>query len=231
MPSTGARAAALSELLNRAGLAPTTKPPAPRLGDLAPSHAAEAVALYQQLGGMNPSPTLRPGSWDLAVTYAGDVLVIELDEELHFNRYREMSLDAPWYRNVSWARDYVAQCTRHERRCLDAGSWGKRWTTPSAEASFGPAGPTGQLAGFGAPRWRQRAFYDALKDLAAQSEACPPLARLSIYDIAGQQTLARILGSPRKADLEHVRAIIASRTGASSNPVPTSADPFRGSVG
>jgi len=52
--------------------------------------------LYQALGGMEP--TLRPGSWDLAArTETGEVIVIGLDEELHFNRYRRQTLSAPWY--------------------------------------------------------------------------------------------------------------------------------------
>ena len=43
--------------------------------------------LYRRLGGPLDSPTLRPGGWDLA--FSGE-LVVELDEELHFNQYRRL---------------------------------------------------------------------------------------------------------------------------------------------
>jgi hypothetical protein len=38
-------------------------------------------------------PPLRPGAWDLVFA---DGLVVELDEELHFNRYRAQSLQNEW---------------------------------------------------------------------------------------------------------------------------------------
>jgi hypothetical protein len=159
------------------------------------------VSLYRQLGGVQGGPKLRPGSWDLSVSPAsGPALAVELDEELHFNRYREQTLRAPWYRDVHWASEYTVQCKRHEPRCLQAGTWGKRWTTPSCEQLFGDAGPAGQLAGPGAPRWKQRALYDAIKDLAALIGSGPRLARLSIYDQIGGRPLEAYLN--RSAALE-----------------------------
>lgn len=91
--------------------------------------------LYRMLGGVQDVPRLTPGSWDLAYT---DGLLIELDEDLHFTRYRGVTLDASWAADLPWTdacREYVVT---GERR---AGAGGRRWTSPSAERLFGPADP------------------------------------------------------------------------------------------
>ena len=107
MPRTGARAEALSTLLTAAGFQPAGKPAAPRI-------RTEALArLYRQLGGIQEDPTLRPGSWDLAVTADdGTMIVVELDEELHFDRYRKQTLAAPWYDRIAWSNKYSMLCTQ-----------------------------------------------------------------------------------------------------------------------
>ena len=206
MPRTGARAGALSTLLTAAGFQPAGKPAAPRI-------RTEALArLYRQLGGIQEDPTLRPGSWDLAVTADdGTMIVVELDEELHFDRYRKQTLAAPWYDRIAWSNKYSMLCTRHERRCLQAGTWGRRWTTPSCERLFGQAGPAGQAAGAGAPRWKQRALYDAIKDLAAISGAGPRLARLSIYDQLDGRELEAQLQRPTQSDLTALKELVIQR--------------------
>ena len=120
------------------------------------------LGVYRALGGVLDSPKLRPGAWDLAFE---DDLVVELDEELHFNRYRLLTLDVPWYSDQAWAPEHRELCVDHEGECLSAGKWGQRWTNDSCIAMFGPGSPPGVLDGAGAPRWKQRALYDAMKDL------------------------------------------------------------------
>ena len=183
MVRTGARAKVLSDLLAAASFRLIAPPPAPGLDSIQPREATLVRDLYMTLGGVQNDPRLRTGGWDLAVEAPdGEVTVIELDEELHFNRYRRATLDAPWYRHVPWATEYATLCAAHAERCRAAGSWGKRWSNPSCERLFGPAGDPSDLTGPGAPRWKQRALYDAIKDLAALSGTAPTLARLSIYD-------------------------------------------------
>jgi hypothetical protein len=63
-------------------------------------HAAELHALYRRLGGLLATPTWRPGGWDLVF---GGSLVVELDEELHFNRYRALTLNSSWAKGVGCA--------------------------------------------------------------------------------------------------------------------------------
>ncbi len=78
-------------------------------------------------------------------------------------------------------------------QCLSAGSWGKRWSTPSCEAMFGAAGPAGNLGSRGAPRWKQRALYDAIKDAYALSHQECGVARVSVYDQISGTTLGQVL--------------------------------------
>ena len=98
MVHTGARAGVLGAALLEAGFDVAAQgSPAPRLDVLPADLCAAVVALYRELGGQQEQPVLRPGGWDLAL--AGGV-VIELDEELHFNRYRARTLAEPWARNL-----------------------------------------------------------------------------------------------------------------------------------
>jgi len=206
---TGARARALSRLLDQAGLGATkTPPPGPRIDDLDTDVAHSILDTYRLFGG-NDAGVLRPGAWDLAV---GDSLVLELDEELHFNRYRKATLEPDWARLLPWAGDYVSLCIRMESECLSAGQWGKRWTNPSCEAMFGGADPPGLFTDHGAPRWKQRALYDAIKDGYAASRRENQVARLSVHDDIAGARLGAALDQGRPVDLEALTALIRRRT-------------------
>ena len=214
MVRTGARAQALQKLLNRAGLvSAASNPAAPRLDDLSDEAKAQVVAAYRALGGTEPVRPPRPGAWDLA--FEGG-LVVELDEELHFNRYRAKTLEPPWSADLPWYEDYQGFCRHYETKCLDAGKWGKRWTTPSCESMFGPPGDVGELEGPGAPRWKQRALYDAMKDITALASGAVRLARLSVWDTIGDITLgdALVVGAP--VDSGRLRDLVHARTAAAT---------------
>jgi hypothetical protein len=162
------------------------------------------------------SPTITKPSVTMSIPasqrqHRSAIVTIELDEELHFNRFRAQTLAASWYERVSWAQDYARLCGQHERRCLDAGKWVQRWTTSSCEILFGPAGPAGQIAGAGAPRWRQRALYDAIKDLVATSPGGPKSARLSVYDRVDGRSLEWWLHRPTRPNRDRLLGLIDSR--------------------
>lgn len=183
MGRTGARAAALDRAMCATGYVPATvKPSPPRTTSFADELAAAMATLYRDLGGVNVEPALRPGSWDLA--YA-DGLVVELDEELHFNRYRLLTIDRPWATALPWHEAYRRLCVDREPDCLRAARWGKRWTNPSCEQLFGVADQPGTFGPVGAPRWKQRALYDAMKDAWAISTPEHRLARVSVHDEIG----------------------------------------------
>ncbi|MGS2811526.1 DUF7255 family protein [Nocardia sp. MW-W600-9] len=209
MVRTGRRAAALQMLLTRAGLSPASVPAAPRLSDLATAAVGELEAVYARLGGTRPMPRLRPGAWDLAFTGG---LVVELDEELHFNRYRAETLLAFRASALPWHADYLDYCTRFEPRCLVAGRWGRRWTTRPCEAMFGPPGPVGDLNSAGAPRWKQRALYDTVKDLTATQTATMRLARVSVWDRVDGVLLGDTLDDKAVVGPERLAAFLAQRT-------------------
>lgn len=204
MTKTGARARSLDRALVEAGFARASAPPPPRLPDLAASVSAEVRDLYQQLGGVLHEPLLRPGTWDLPYV---DVIV-ELDEDMHFNRYRAVTLDAGFAADLPWAAPYRLHAAEHEHR---SGTGGRRWTNPSAERMFGPAGARFDFDGGGAPRWKQRALYDAMKDAAAASGSVR-LARVSVYDhVAGVRVEDFLRGRARLAP-DALREFVDGRT-------------------
>jgi hypothetical protein len=165
MSRTGKRANALRSLLAGAGVTITTGTlPRPSLSELHRAGLeASVLHVYRALGGTQKQLRINPGGWDLEA----DGVAIELDEDLHFNRYRRLTLDSPLYERLSFDCDlYHRLCDEYARDCLSAGQWGKRWTVDRAELEIGPAAAPGDFTGGGAPRWKQRAFYDFIKDTA-----------------------------------------------------------------
>ena len=207
MARTGARAARLKDLLADIGFMPVAKPPPPRLQSLPAGLATEVRNLYAELGGVSEDPVFRPGGWDLA--FDGGV-VVELDEQLHFNRYRATTLGREWAVSLPWTGDYLAYCTTYESVCLADGRWGKRWTNPSCERLFGVPDPSGVFGVRGAPRWKQRALYDAIKDAAALSPDTR-LARLAIYDDVGGVMLDSVLEGRESVDVRALDRLMQTR--------------------
>lgn len=204
MARTGKRANNLKALLVAAGSVSTAdKLPRPSGAE----HHDELLALYHRLGGRNNSPAWRPGAWDL--TFDGP-LVVELDEQLHFNRYRALTLDSSWATGLPWTTAYRAYCTNYEARCLRDGRSQQRWTNPSCARSF-RGGPAGDLDA-GAPRWKQRAFYDAMKDTLRTSGLALSFARVSIYDTVDGELLDDVLEGRAQVDPDAVLALVRART-------------------
>ena len=154
--------------------------PTPRLEDLCAESCAEVLRLYRALGGQIENPVLRPGAWDVRV----DGVLVELDEELHFNRYRLLTLQSVSYERLPWfpVDAYQALCREHETECLANGRSQKRWKNDSTERHFGPSSPRGDLTGNGSSRWKQRALYDFMKDVSALRSEAPALARIAIWE-------------------------------------------------
>ncbi len=111
--------------------------------------------------------SVTPGPWDLLV----DGVLVELDEQMHFNRYRAVTLDIAAYDELPrFPRDtYRAFCSTREAECLRHGWSFGAWANTSTIRHFGAPGPQGQLEGPGSPRWKQRALYDTVKDLAVSA--------------------------------------------------------------
>jgi hypothetical protein len=153
MVQTGARAGVLRDALAATGLQPisaATAPARPSLNDLPAATAAEVLALYRSLGGAADTPNLRPGGWDLP--FAGG-LVVELDEELHFNRYRAATLAASWESGLPWTAEYRRHCAVNGHRFLPSG--GHRFSPTAAMVS--PRWWPSVLPAQGAARGRREA--------------------------------------------------------------------------
>jgi hypothetical protein len=210
MVRTGKRATALAGLLESAGLRAWEVPrPAPRIEDLDPILARSILDTYRALGGRLEHPSLRPGAWDLNVSG----LVVELDEELHFNRYREMTLRHEWARALPWTAFYLELCETREAECLKAGTWGSRWTNDSSSRMFDSGAQAGDLSsGAGAPRWKQRALYDVMKDAWAAHEENIGVARLSVYDNVSGYLLGDVLEGRATLNSSDLLGLLASRT-------------------
>jgi hypothetical protein len=125
------------------------------------------------------APEIHLRRWD--VEFKG--VAIELDEHLHFNRYRAQTLESKIYRFLpSFLLDrYRRYCLLHEEACLKAGGYGGKWSNKSCERQFGGAGEPRDLNGSGSPRWKQRAFYDFVKDLSPLLIGVK-VARIAIWD-------------------------------------------------
>ncbi len=146
--------------------------------------ANEIFQVYRRLGGVLNEFPFRFSNWDC--NFRG--VPVELDEQLHFNRYRLLTLESSVYSHDSLSNFphelYVDWCKRFERECKKAGSYGGKWTNSSCEKMFGRAAPKGELSdagAFGAPRWKQRAFYDYLKDVYSIISRSP-VVRVAIWD-------------------------------------------------
>ena len=139
----------------------------------------EVQSVYEGLGGLlNPFP-LNLRKWDIEV----EDIAVELDELLHFNRYRFSTLNASLYTKLKKfpINKYKSYCDTYESRCLSAGNYGGKWSNNSCEKQFGIGSPPGDLSGNGSPRWKQRSFYDYVKDHTPLLYGVP-LVRISIWD-------------------------------------------------
>ena len=139
--------------------------------------AGEVWRIYRDLGGVSSEILpLNLGKWDIEV----DGIAVELDEDLHFNRYRSLTLQSPLYDKLPHfpLEQFRNYCKHYESACVRAGSYGRKWTNNSCEKQYGKAETAGKLTGNGAPRWKQRAFYDFVKDMT------PFLLNISVVRIS-----------------------------------------------
>jgi hypothetical protein len=139
----------------------------------------EVNRIYFKLGGILGESPLSFGKWDICL---GE-FIVELNEEQHFNRYRAITLSSYIYHLERGfdVFDYGKFCQEYEFESLKKSTWGKYWTSLSAERQFGNAGVKRDLEILGFPRWKQRAFYDYLRDVFAMIYRIRVI-RLSIYD-------------------------------------------------
>lgn len=155
-------------------------------------YSAKISKTYFELTGQLKEVPIKFGPWDISTKD----FIIELDEERHFNRYRLLTLKSDIYNSHSKFSvfDYKRYCKTYEKACLRAASWGKNWKTDSTEKMFAISDKEGHLEKCGSSRWKQRAYYDFLKDIASQIKRVPVI-RISVYDTYKGFTVDTILRS------------------------------------
>lgn len=147
----------------------------------------EIIAVYRRLGGILPKAPVNVGSYDIDTPD----FIIELDEENHFNRYRLSTLDSYIYTHNGniCLESYKKFCKSFEGRCLTYGKYAKN---DSTEKQFGSSPVDAELSTVNRTRWKQRAFYDFIKDIT--SLVCDvPVLRISIYDVYKGYTVESLL--------------------------------------
>lgn len=92
------------------GYKTASAPAVPRWPGKGDRESARKIETYRKLEGIQTQPRLAPGKWDLSFRD----LVVELDEELHFNRYRLVTLSQDWSEVLPWATEYRAFSFEHE---------------------------------------------------------------------------------------------------------------------
>lgn len=151
--------------------------------------------MYRALGGKQDEAPLNIGKYDIDL----EDFIIEFDEENHFNRYRLKTLSSPIYKD--WKNfkvtDYQQYCTNHEDKCR---TYGKFWHTNSSDKQYGISSFYGVLDDIGSSRWKQRAFYDFVKDVYSIA-INTPIIRISIYDIYHAQTILSLIQQEREIEL------------------------------
>jgi hypothetical protein len=155
----------------------------------------EIVNTYKKLNGQLEIYPVAFRGFDIELPNC----IIELDEAQHFNRYRGLTLDSKIYKdNNSFSTSaYKSFCNQFETECLKKGDNRKYWKTNSTEIQFGKSAADGILSGDGSSRWRQRAFYDFLRD-AGQQIGKYKLIRISVYQKIKEKTIDEILNKNLK---------------------------------
>ena len=160
---------------------------------LSPELYSEVKSMDKELGGTQEDPPLTFGPWDISTPE----FIIELDEENHFNRYRLQTLNSNIYQMINGFRldEYMRFCTLYESGCRKHGGF---WKNNSSEKLFVKSDDNGCLDGAGSSRWRQRAFYDFLRDVTGLIKEIPVI-RLSIYQTFKGRKVYDIIESKDKA--------------------------------
>lgn len=205
---------ALKQLLSAEGMLSERTLRVPKADDVRGSPFRDEVQdVYRQLGGIiKPAFPLNLGRWDLE--FAG--IAIELDECLHFNRYRAVTLASSAYRQLSGfpLSNYRRYCSHYEDECLRGGGYGGKWSNPSCVAQFGAASPPKDLTQNGSPRWRQRAFYDFVRDLSPLIIGVNVI-RVAVWDTIVEdgysRTVAEVLTAPSHASGAALASLLRQR--------------------
>lgn len=169
---------------------------------------SEIDRVYRLLGGkLSEYPTAFRG-YDIQLNNC----IVELDEEQHFNRYRKLTLTSAIYQKIDSfsITDYRTFCEKHEINCLKKADNRKYWSTSSTDKQFGESSDRGVLDENGSSRWKQRAFYDYLRDAGSEFSK-HKLIRIAVHQLIRDKTVDEILKKGLSQYYNDLIAIIKER--------------------
>lgn len=139
-------------------------------------------------------------------------LLIQYDDELHFNRYRKISLEAELYEDFKGFKlfDYKSLCRKREQDCLKVGLANGFWHNSDSEKLFGESEEEGDLSleRNGSSAWKYRAWRDYLQDLSSQIYKFHIL-RISAFDTVFVNGKLHFISDLLKSSQKENYAIVA----------------------
>jgi hypothetical protein len=138
-----------------------------------------AKDVYGDLGGIQENLP----SFNSIANIINQKIIIFLDENLHFNRYRNFTLKSDYYENLLSfpLNNYRRYCRNYEKECLKAGLKTGNWSNLESDFYFGPSSQPGDFFKNGAGGWKLLATKDFLEDIFWPSKEYKVL-RISVYD-------------------------------------------------
>jgi hypothetical protein len=165
--------------------------------------------IYKDLGGHGPAATL---SFEYHLLGNPGVL-ISLDEELQFHRYRLETLKHTFYETHSnfSVSDYKRFAHNHEKDALKKGLQNGFWSHKEAEKHFGNSSEPGDFYANGSPGWKWEALKATVLDLYCE-QAKIKLIRIPIYQavmIKGQlYTFGKLFDSRQEESTRYITRFV-----------------------
>lgn len=136
--------------------------------------------IFEDLGGNGSFPLLEKLKFDFKIGRH----LLTWDEDIHFNRYRLITLRSDMYSewSFSFAEAYKRLCRTYEKEAQKIGFQKRIWDGPPiAKTCFGVASEIGDFSGSGATGWKLLAYNDAQADLQTRIHGYK-LIRISPYE-------------------------------------------------
>ena len=162
----------------------------PNLNIVSRNSYSEIEKIYKELGGKLSQIPYNFRGYDIQLRNC----IIELDEQEHFNKFRLITLNSPFYKDYKNFNvdDYKNFCNQFECGCRTYGNYGDSNSSKK------------QFDGF-LSRWRQRAFYDFIKDVYSK-ETNLPIIRISIYENFQGSTINELIkNKENKKLIDYIR--------------------------
>lgn len=175
-----------------------------------------AVSALEIINKLGSKEIQLPNDLHYHMEYKG--LLIQFDDELHFNRYRKLSLESDFYKEHKGFNlmSYKTYCRNNEKECIKAGLSKGEWENPESQNIFGNSEEPGDLSleRNGSSGWKLRAWRDFLQDVSGDILGFKVL-RISVYDkimVSGKiQSFGELLSSSNRSNFALVAKSLIRR--------------------